>query len=259
MSEHTLSTYFNQREIKKIRTNINSNFPIKIAFPPKKSNFYKYLYCKIDPQYFDICIQYFRDPKCKSANKHYLIGLAGLCKSIITVDNIWEFYFTCLDDSHILHLPEYVKEQTINSFEYLHNEIAPNPRKADPIDVQIRKVSLFEYQFQYWSIFVKMIKKNYSDGLFHQFNFEEAIFLIYFYPDDSIILSKKNYHKFMYFYVNCIAAAVKTFMEKFGYTINYTSPTQNNDSNLCELIFLDFLDFYEKQFKINEKVCKYYE
>ena len=117
------------------------------------------------------------------------------------------------------------------------------------------------YDCHYWSIFIKMVKKNYSEGLFHRFNFEEAIFFLYYNTvSPFIVFSKRKYHEQINFYINCLAAAVKTFMDKFHYICDKTSFTQNNDeTELSEKIFLDFLDFYESHLMINEDTCKYYQ
>ena len=258
---HTLSTYFNQREIKRIEPCMIN--PVSKDFPPKRANYIDYLYKQIKPEYFDCCIKYFRDPKTKMTNHQYLIGLAGLCKSIITVPNIWRFYFSRCDDSHILLLPEYIKGQTKLQYDYLRCSIIPdeNDNVKNPIDPQIRKIALMAYDSHDWSIFIKMIKKNCSEGLFHRFNFEEAIFFLYYNPvSPFIIFSKRKYHEYINFYINCLAAAVKTFMENFHYICDKTSITQNNDvTELSENIFLDFLDFYEAQLKLNENTCKYYQ
>ena len=94
------------------------NGTFKDDFPPKKSNYYLYLFDSIHRNYFDTCIKYFRDPNTKLSNHQYLIGLAGLCKTIITVPKIWKYYYSKLDDSHILHLPEYVKKFTDKNYHF---------------------------------------------------------------------------------------------------------------------------------------------
>lgn len=258
---NTLSTYFNQREIKRIESCMHD--PVPKDFHPKGANYIEYLFKHIKPEYFDFCIKYFQDQKTKMTNQQYLIGLAGLCKSIITVPNIWRFYFSIFDDSHILRLPEYIKVQNKLQYDYLRCVIIPDVKDnvKNPIDLQLRKLSLMGYDCHYWSIFIKMVKKNYSEGLFHRFNFEEAIFFLYYNTvSPFIVFSKRKYHEQINFYINCLAAAVKTFMDKFHYICDKTSFTQNNDeTDLSEKIFLDFLDFYETHLMLNEDTCKYYQ
>lgn len=257
---HPLSTYFNQREINRINRPHNFVDPVTNDFPPKKSNYYSYLYDPVKQEYFDSCIKYFRDKNTKMDNHQYLAGLAGLCKSIITIPNIWPLYFSLCEDSHIIHLPEHVKDETNFMYEIALDEMVPGSKENDPINIQVRKISLFMIYYQSWPYFSKLIKKNYSDGLFHHFNFEEALFFLYYHSfPPCIILSKKKYHKTVDLYVNCLAAAIKSFMEKFHYTNDQALSTQNNESCLSEMIFLDFLDFYEKVLKTNEKTCKYYQ
>lgn len=259
---HSLSTYFNQREIDKIE--IHMDDAVNADFPPKKSNYQVYIYKHINSNQIDCCIKYFKDPNTKKANNQYLIGLAELCRSIITVPNIWKFYFTQCEDSHILSLPEYIKDQTSLLYYNIRYSIFPDEDEnvKNPIDPQIRKIALMANYYHYWSDFSKMIRKHYSEGIFHHFNFEEAIFFIYYSiaAPPLIIFSKRKYQKIIDSYIDCLAAAIKTFMEKFHYMSDQTSSAQNNEnSNLSEKIFLNFLDFYETQLKLNENTCKYYQ
>lgn len=252
-----LSTIFSQREIAKINMFMNGTF--KYDFPPKKSNYYLYLFDSIHRKYFDTCIKYFRDPNTKLNNHQYLIGLAGLCKAIITVPKIWKYYYSKLDDSHILHLPEYVKKFTEQNYHFFRVEIGHEFKKESPIDIEFRKLSLFAFEIYYFSSFIHTIKKNCPEGIFHQFTFEESVFFLYLYPfNQEFIFSKKKYHKNIDFYINCIAAATKAFMEGLGYKHDRKSYTTNDNSSLSELIFLDFLDFYETNLKTNENTCEYY-
>lgn len=47
-------------------------------------------------------------------------------------------------------------------------------------------------------------------------------------------------------------------MEGLGYRYDRKSYTTNDNSSLSELIFLDFLDFYETNLKTNENTCEYF-
>ena len=111
---YALSTLFCQREIERIVFVVQEE-PFTKDFPPKKSNYYQYIFDQVDPKCFDSFIKYFRDPNTKLTNHQYLFGLAGLCRSIITVPGIWKYYFSQCEDSHILQLPEYVKKAILNS------------------------------------------------------------------------------------------------------------------------------------------------
>lgn len=254
---YELSTFFNQREIETIDFVVMEE-PITKKFPPKKSNYYQYIFDQVDPQCFDICIQYFRDPNSKLTNHQYLIGLAGLCRSIITVPGIWKYYFSICEDFQILHLPEYVKKETDHNYNELRCALGSYFIETH-IDIELRKISLFAFDIHRWLDFLHMIKKNCADGLFHHFTFEESVFFLYYFPLNPIfIFSRKKYHKNINLYIECLAAAVKAFMEKFDFKNNLIS-NSNNISSLSEKIFLDFLDFYETKLKTNEKTCKYFQ
>lgn len=138
-------------------------------------------------------------------------------------------------------------------------EIGHEFKKESPIDIEFRKLSLFAFEIYYFSSFIHTIKKNCPEGIFHQFSFEESVFFLYLHPfNQEFIFSKKKYHKNIDFYINCIAAATKAFMEGLGYKHDRKSYTTNDNSSLSELIFLDFLDFYETNLKTNENTCEYF-
>jgi len=79
------------------------------------------------------------------------------------------------------------------------------------------KFALFKSIYLEWDQYIRILHKLFPDGLFHDFSFEDAVFVLFLHHSQPgylrRVFSSEKYKSELKFYVGCLAGAIKKWIE----------------------------------------------
>lgn len=179
------------------------------------------------------------------------MALAGLCRSIIVLYGKYSKFMNLID---VKKIPRSGNNINDSGAWWLKRYLEINETDFQFIKDDLKKYALFLTKTLSWKEIISIIRNNYSEGIFHRFTFEEAIFILYLCSEMPSFHERhsKNYKSDVSLYADCIAGAILSVMSKISDVDIYQKDIRNYES-MSQRIFYVFLDFFESQQKLDLK------
>lgn len=234
-------------ECKAIESYSGTNF---FGSPVMRYHIDDYLFLGVDKQDIPKVITKIRSIEIDSLKSK--MGLVGLCRAIIVLYGKYLKFINFFDDNEI---PQYAIDQHTFDFKKIMIRNKYDRQNIDYTYSDLKKLSTLIPSSISWEHLISLCRTHFPEGLFHSFTLAESLFLICIHPKkpNAFKLLSQKYKKDVSLYINCLAAAIQTLMQKMCNEINISDNNQKNNESLFQRILFNFLDFFEEQQKLDNE------
>lgn len=180
------------------------------------------------------------------------MGLVGLCRAIIVLYGKYLKFINFFDDTEI---PQYAIDLHAYDFKAIMIKNKYDRQSIDYSYSDLRKLSILIASSISWKKLISLIRTYFPEGLFHNFSLAESLFLICIHPKkpNAFELLTSQYKKDVSLYIDCLAAAIQTLMQKICQEINISYGNKRNNESMFQRILFNFLDFFDDQQKLGDE------
>ena len=240
----TVQLYYESRAIESYSERDQFENPVKRYFIEN------FLFFGVDKLEISKVIPKFRRIEIDSLKKK--MGLVGLCRAIIV---LYGKYLKFINFFNVTEIPQYSIDLHAYDFKVIMIDNKYDRQSIDYSYSDLRKLSILIASSISWKKLISLIRTYFPEGLFHNFSLAESLFLIYIHPKkpNAFKLLTHQYKKDVSLYIDCLAAAIQTLLQKICLEINISYDNKRNNESMFQRILFNFLDFFDDQQKLGDE------